>query len=206
LVVLAVVICGLARAPRRPVTPGGTPASRSCKDVFAEPSFTVPVSQWACDARTQPESRRSTQWIHRWKRQAPEPPLPNWLEQRHGPRRGHSTWHQETYRRLTELVARTSFGRELSDIEAEHGQTFGVPGSEPDPKGRQRLTIAYVVRVPRCLRAVASTAASPFRAVAGPHTSGAGPRLRRAAAAPRRRLFPARRVSRFPHRRDCERL
>lgn len=72
--------------------------------------------------------------VRRWKREEPELPLANWLEIRQGHSAGHSTWHEQTYRRLTELVARMIFGRELPDIEKERGETFGVPRTEPTPE------------------------------------------------------------------------
>lgn len=64
--------------------------------------------------------------IRQWKADAPELPLANWLAIRYQQQPGHSTWHLQTYRQLTELVAQTIFGRDLADIEAEQGVIFGV--------------------------------------------------------------------------------
>jgi hypothetical protein len=70
--------------------------------------------------------------LQRWKRESPDLPLVNWLRARQYEHPGHSTWHQQTFRRLTELVAITIFGRELADIEDERGETFGVSPAQAD--------------------------------------------------------------------------
>jgi hypothetical protein len=64
---------------------------------------------------------------------APELPLANWLEIRQGHGAAHSGWHRQAFRELTELIARKIFGQDLSEIEDEHGEIFGIPGTaDPD--------------------------------------------------------------------------
>ena len=58
--------------------------------------------------------------IARWKREAPALPMSNWLAEHVVGGIGHATWHEASFAELTDLVARTVFGKSIDEIENEH--------------------------------------------------------------------------------------